>query len=188
MKSSPLLFDLSIYRIKIVLIGSKPLVWRRILVKSDIKLGKLHRLLQIVMGWENAHLHEFRVGKVSFGEPDPDYESTMLDEENVQLRSIMQDAKDRIRYIYDFGDGWQHDLILEQALPAKEGERYPVCLAGQRACPLEDSGGIWGYALLLKALARPETREDRDLVSWAGDFDPNEFELDAINARLKRMR
>jgi hypothetical protein len=178
----------SIYQMKIVLDGIKPPIWRRFLVASDIKLSKLHRVLQIVMGWENAHLHEFKVGRVSFGEPSPDYLGKMLDAKKVELRGVVQDEKDQFNYIYDFGDGWEHDLIVEHALTPETGKHYPICLAGERACPAEDCWGIGGYARLLAALSGPKTDDERNLVEWAGDFDPEQFDLDAVNARLKRMR
>ena len=178
----------SIYQMMIVLDGIKPPIWRRFLVASDIKLSKIHRVLQIVMGWENSHMHEFRAGKVSFGEPSPDYLGKMLDAKKVELRKVAQNEKERFKYIYDFGDGWEHDLIVEKILAPETGTDYPVCLAGERACPPEDCGGIGGYAMLLTALSGPKTADERDLVEWAGDFDPDQFDLDAINSRLKRMR
>lgn len=178
----------SIYQIKIVLDGIDPPIWRRFLVAGDTKLGKLHRVLQIVMGWQNSHLHEFKVGRVSFGEPDPDYQGKMLDAKKVELRGVAQDEKDRLKYIYDFGDGWEHELIVEKIVEPETGKHYPVCLAGERACPPEDCGGIPGYEMLLAALSGPKTADERDLLEWAGDFDPDRFDLDAINGRLNRMK
>jgi hypothetical protein len=173
---------------KIVLDGINPPIWRRFLVAGDVKLGKLHRVLQVVMGWENAHLYEFRAGRVSYGEPSPDFPGRTLDAKKSELRAVAQNEKDRLRYIYDFGDGWEHDLVIEKIVEPETGKHYPVCLAGERACPPEDCGGIPGYEMLLAALSGPKTADDRDLVEWAGDFDPNRFDLDAVNARLKRMR
>ncbi|MDP2886324.1 MAG: plasmid pRiA4b ORF-3 family protein [Ignavibacteria bacterium] len=178
----------SIYQMKIVLEGIKPPIWRRFLVACDIKLSRLHRVIQKVMGWENSHLHEFRVGRVSFGEPSPDYLGTMLNAKKVELRGDAQNEKDRLKYIYDFGDGWEHNLIVEKIVAPETGKHYPICLAGERSCPPEDCGGIGGYAMLLTALSGPKTADERDLVEWAGDFDPNQFDLVAINGRLKRMR
>ena len=187
-KAPIILLRSSIYQMKIVLDGIQPPIWRRFLVAGDTKLGKLHRVLQIVMGWENSHLHEFKVGRVSFGEPSPDYPGKTLDAKKVELRGVAQDEKDRLKYIYDFGDGWEHDLIVEKIIEPEIGKHYPVCLAGERACPPEDCGGIPGYEMLLTALSGPKTADERDLVEWAGDFDPDRFDLDAINAGLKRMR
>jgi hypothetical protein len=189
MPKAPIVLSQSlVYQMKIVLDGIKPHVWRRFQVASDIKLGKLHQVLQVVMGWEDAHMHEFRAGKVSFGEPSPDYLGKGLNAKKAELRDVAQHAKDRFKYIYDFGDGWEHDLIVEKIVEPEIGKHYPVCLAGERACPPEDCGGIGGYSMLLTALSAPKTTDERDLVEWAGDFDPDQFDLDAINARLKRMR
>ena len=133
-KAPIVLSQSSIYQMKIVLDGIQPPIWRRFLVADDTKLSKLHRVVQIVMGWENAHLHEFKVGRVSFGEPSPDYLGKMLDAKKVELRGVAQDEKDRLKYIYDFGDGWEHDLIVEKIVEPETGKHYPVCLAGDRAC------------------------------------------------------
>jgi hypothetical protein len=178
----------TIYQIKVTLKGSEPLIWRRFLVSADYTLEKLHRVLQIVMGWENAHLHEFKVGKLSYGQRNPEFGDRMMSHRSVTVEAVAPNRRDKFTYIYDFGDGWQHEVKVEEMLAVERGVHYPVCLAGERACPPEDCGGNWGYARLLEAFENPRTRDDRELVEWAGDYDPEAFDLEAVNKRLRRMR
>jgi hypothetical protein len=178
-----------IYQIKVTLKGSKPPIWRRIQVPGDIRLDKLHRVLQVVMGWDDYHLHQFIVGGEYYGEPHPDYEMwgpEMRDETRVSLRQIAPQEKSRFVYEYDFGDGWEHVLLVEKILPPEPGVDYPRCIKGKRACPPEDVGGIWGYYDFLETIANPDDPEHDDLLDWiGGEFDPEHFDLDEVNAGLK---
>lgn len=146
-----------IYQIKVTLRGSKPPIWRRIQVPGDISLGKLHRILQIVMGWTDSHLHQFIVGRTYYGQPDPNYGSDleMRNESRVKLQQIAPGEKFKFIYEYDFGDSWEHELLIEKILPPETGVYYPRCLTGKRACPPEDCGGVWGYADFLDAIRDP---------------------------------
>lgn len=180
-----------IYQVKVTLRDSKPPIWRRIQVPGDVRLDELHRILQSVMGWANYHLHQFIVGGEYYGEPDPDYESwgtEMRDETRVRLAQIAPREKSRFVYEYDFGDGWDHTLLVEKILPPEPGVDYPRCIKGKRACPPEDVGGIWGYYGFLETIADPDDPEHDDLLEWVGgEFDPERFDLDEINAELKAM-
>jgi hypothetical protein len=180
-----------IYQIKVTLRDSKPPIWRRVQVPGDVRLDQLHRILQIVMGWTDYHLHQFIVGGEYYGEPDPDYESwgtEMRDETRVRLEQIAPGEKSRFVYEYDFGDGWDHTLLVEKILPPEPGVDYPRCIKGKRACPPEDVGGIWGYYGFLETIADPDAPEHDDLLEWVGgEFDPEYFDLDEINAELKAM-
>jgi len=177
-----------IYQLKVTLEGTEPSVWRRFLVPVDYTIEKLHRVLQIVMGWEDAHLHEFKAGKLSYGEPHPDYDFKMLNHKKATVQGVAPRVGSKFTYIYDFGDGWQHELKVEKILDAEKGVHYPLCAAGDRACPPENCGGIWGFAELLEALENPKTDEQRELVEWVGDYEPTAFDLDKVNKRLKRMK
>jgi hypothetical protein len=189
MAKKPAIPARKIYRIKVTLNGSEPLIWRKFLVPGDYKLSKLHKVLQIVMGWRNAHLHEFVINGDSFGEPSPEYgEVKMLDHKKMTLGGMIHEEKKSFRYIYDFGDGWLHGLVVEKIAAPEKGARYPICLAGERACPPEDCGGLGGYGNLLEALKNPETEDQRYLVEWAGDYDPEEFDLERVNSKLKRIK
>lgn len=180
---------LPVYQIKVTLAGSEPAIWRRFQVPESYTLHKLHKVLQIVMGWEECHLYEFMANKTSYGEPQPDYGDRMKSAKNVKISQIAEREKTKLKYIYDFGDGWQHELFVEKILPMDPGIRYPVCLAGQQACPPEDCGGIGGYGYFLDAINDPKHEEHKDLLEWiGGEFDPAAFDLERVNAELKRIR
>jgi hypothetical protein len=181
--------DVPIYQIKVTLKDSKPPIWRRILVRSDITLAALHRILQAVMGWWDYHLHQFIVGQTYFGQPHPDYGFEMRDERRVRLNQIAPSEGSRFVYEYDFGDSWEHILLLEKVLEPEPGQQYPVCVKGKRACPPEDVGGVWGYEGFLEAIGDPDHPEHEEYLEWiGGEFDPEEFDLDAVNEALRALR
>jgi hypothetical protein len=101
---------------------------------------------------------------------------------------VLRRVKAKIVYVYDFGDNWQHDVVLEKVLPAEPGAKYPQCTGGKRACPPDDSGGPWGYARYLEALAAPTKRGNREFVEWIGeDWDPEAFSAEAVNRIFRRV-
>ncbi|MGK5095198.1 plasmid pRiA4b ORF-3 family protein [Deltaproteobacteria bacterium TL4] len=176
-----------IYQLKVTLKGSKPPIWRRIQVASDINLSKLHRILQIVMGWEDCHLHQYIIGGMNYGKPDHEFGNEIENESRVKLDQFR--PKMKFVYEYDFGDSWGHEMVVEKTLLPEEGVSYPICITGKRACPPEDCGGIWGYASFLEAIQNPGHPEHEEMLEWAGgEFDPEAFDLDAINQELKRLR
>lgn len=178
---------MDIFQIKVTLRDIDPPIWRRILVRADTRLGRLHDILQVVMGWEDCHLHRFAVGGTEYGVPDPDFPSDLKSERNVRLDKVAAEGAVFL-YEYDFGDGWEHDLVIEAALPA-QNRAYPACVAGERACPPEDCGGPYGYARLLEALADPDDEEHDELLHWVGGrFDPERFSVASLNRRLRRLR
>jgi hypothetical protein len=180
-----------LYQLKITLRGvSKPPVWRRIAVPSGLALDVLHEVILRAMGWDGGHLHVFTAAGEEYGVPDA--ELGYADERGVTLGEVLPRPGGTIRYTYDFGDGWEHDVVLEKVLPAGSGAVGPSCLAGKGACPPEDCGGVWGYADLKEILADPDDEEHKDLLEWLGldsaaDFDPAEFRLDEVNARLSYL-
>ncbi|MBF6613855.1 MAG: plasmid pRiA4b ORF-3 family protein [Chloroflexi bacterium] len=182
----------AIYQLKVTLKESKPPIWRRIQVPGSITLAKLHRVLQVVMGWEDYHLHQYIVDDVYYGTRDPDFEAIgteTVNERGVKLYQIAPDVGSRFVYEYDFGDGWQHQIVVEKLLPAKAGATYPVCIAGKRACPPEDVGGVWGYSDFLQVIRNPSHSERDEMLEWAGgEFDPEAFDPDDINDALKQVR
>jgi len=165
----------------------KPPIWRRLLVPGDTTLAKLHLILQVAMGWEDYHLHAFRIGKLRYGPAD--YEDVMadeIDEATVTIAETFAKARKGF-YDYDFGDSWEHEIVLEKTT-STEPQQFALCLAGKRACPPEDSGGTWGYANLLEALGDPGHEEHEEYLEWAGeDFDPEAFELAALNVHLQQL-
>jgi hypothetical protein len=145
----------------------------------------LHDVIQEVMGWTDSHLHDFHWREERFGIPDPEFdEERVVDERTVTLKELGLSIKDRLEYMYDFGDGWEHVLTLEKVLEAGE-HQTPVCLNGARSCPPEDCGGIWGYENLLETLKDPTHKEYEEWKTWLPeDFDPEQFDLAEVNSGL----
>ncbi len=171
----------TVYQLKVTLRHATPPIWRRVLVLADDTLEDLHRTLQIAMGWEESHLHEFEAGGTSYGRPDTE-SPDRSDERKVRLRSVLRKRGDRLAYQYDFGDSWEHDVVLEKAIPAERGMRYPFVVGGKRACPPEDCGGVGGYESFLEALRDPHHPEHADMLEWiGGSFDPEAFDAQARN-------
>ena len=177
-----------VYQIKVTLNGSKPPIWRRMQITSETTLVQLHRILQCVMGWEGSHLYQFVIGGIAYGDPDMVGEWDAEDARTVALAALVRGEKSKLLYEYDFGDSWEHELLVEKILPLDEGKRYPVCLTGKRACPPEDCGGVWGYASFLEAIHDPEHPEHEEMREWIGSaFDPEVFNLDEVNVELQRL-
>ncbi|MDD5036065.1 MAG: plasmid pRiA4b ORF-3 family protein [Methylococcaceae bacterium] len=178
---------LRIYQLKITLIGSKPPIWRRILVRSDVALPTFHFVLQASMGWQGGHLHAFRAGHEFYGELMDDMDD-MKDESKVKLDKLLRKEKDSLIYEYDFGDGWEHKILLEKILAYDETIKTPVCIKGKLACPPEDCGGIWGYYELLETLKDPHHPDHEDMKEWVGgELDPEFFDIAEVNALLAPM-
>ena len=166
---------------------SKPPVWRRLLVPADIRLDRLHEAIQTAIGWTDTHLHVFSTRSGDYGIPDP--ELGYRNERNARLAQFLQQPGDRIHYSYDFGDGWEHDIVLEKRLNSEPGVQMPACLARKGACPPEDCGGPWSYADLKEALADPRHEDHESILDWLGldtaeGFDPAACDLAEINEAL----
>lgn len=173
-----------IYQLKITLRDVKPPVWRRVLVK-DCTLAQLHDIIQTCMGWDGYHLHAFEIGGEQYSAPDPDGMMESEDERKVKLSQVVNQGFKKFTYTYDFGDNWDHIILVEKTLPPEAGVKYPRCIAGKRACPPEDCGGPWGYADLLEVIRNPKHPEYEERLEWAGgEFDPEAFDLEAINEKL----
>jgi hypothetical protein len=177
-----------VYILDISLEGIQPRIWRQLRVPGSYTLGDLHDVIQIAMGWEDDHLHAFTIGSVTYGVPDEEaIEDKDEDEYEYTLDSLRLRKRQKIAYLYDFGDSWEHLIVVSDTLPAGEKDPgYPECLGGERACPPEDCGGIWGYEKILEARKKPETKEQKDLLEWVGDYDPEEFDLKELNKIFKR--
>ena len=175
-------------QIKVTLDGIRPPIWRRLVVHGDATLAQLHTVLQVAMGWEDCHLHCFRIDDARYGPADEGFfDVGEIDESTVRLAEVLATNR-RGTYRYDFGDSWVHRLLVEKTDVPMALNTVATCTAGKRSCPPEDCGGVWGYANLLEALADP-AHEDRDeLLEWLGDedFDPEAFDPTAVNAVLER--
>ncbi len=183
--------DSSVYQIKVTLRYSSPTIWRRIRVAGDTTLEKLHWILQTVMPWDNSHLHQFILRGNRFVPLDMfnEVEEEDQDEAQVTLGEAAPRPKTKFVYEYDFGDSWEHEILVEKILPPQPRVRYPVCLEGARACPPEDCGGIPGYYDMLQAIQDPKHPEHEDFREWLGEgFDPEAFDLDRVNRQLRKIR
>jgi hypothetical protein len=177
-----------IYQLKVTLKESKPPIWRRIQVRGSTTLAKLHPILQVVMGWTDSHLHQFIVGGVYYGVPDPEWDMEVKSERRVQLAQVLPQVKNRLVYEYDFGDSWHHEIVVEKILPPAPGMHYPLCLTGKRACPPEDVGGMWGYTEFLEAMRDPKHPDHRMMRDWVGGaFDRDAFDLQVVNQALRYL-
>jgi hypothetical protein len=178
----------SVHQLKITLTGIRPPIWRRLQVSSTINLRRLHDVIQAAMGWTQSHLYQFEVGDVQYGEPDDAFGMPIRSAKATPLRKIAPEPGVVFSYEYDFGDSWQHRIEVDQVLLPEPGATYPRCLAGKRACPPEDVGGIFGYEEFLQAIRDPKHPEHETMREWAGDtFDPEAFDLRAVNEQLAHL-
>ena len=180
----------SVHRLKITLRGSKPPIWRRLEVPSGIALQRLHATIQQAFGWLDCHLWVFSTPAGEYGVRDPELGHHSAQQK--KLSAVAPLPGDRVTYVYDFGDDWEHLIAVEAVLPAEPGVAYPRCITGRRACPPEDCGGIWGYEDLLVILADPGHEEHTSRLEWLGlesaaDFDPAGFDVAAVNDALKPL-
>jgi len=180
-----------IYQLKITLLDTDPPIWRRLLLPADLTLAKLSGVLEVTMGWGGMHLHEFSVGERRIGQADLEdgpMEPSIEDERTVRLSGILGRVGSKAIYTYDFGDNWEHAIVLEKRLPIDPSMGYPVCTEGQLACPPEDCGGIPGYYDLIEALHDPDHASHEEMLEWSGDYDPQAFSVDKVNRVLASMR
>jgi Plasmid pRiA4b ORF-3-like protein len=180
-----------VYELKITLSETDPPIWRRVLVTDNTTLGDLHWIIQLSMGWTNSHLHQFIIDGIYYSDPEfelDDYRNAVCNEHRTTLAKVLAGQHAQFIYEYDFGDGWQHNISVEKTLGLGEEDIYPRCVAGARACPPEDCGGVWGYADLLSAIRDPSDPEHKEMLeSVGGSFDPERCDLEAINWQLKRL-
>jgi hypothetical protein len=173
----------SIVSLKVALRGIRPPVWRRLLVPGRMTLGGLHHVIQAAMGWDDAHLHAFDIAGREYSNPH-DVDGA-ADEERLTVNGVLRSGVARFTYTYDFGDDWEHAIMIEGKQPPVEGRRYPACVAGRRNCPPEDCGGGWGYQALLAILADPAHPQHQEWAEMIGEgFDPEAFSVAAADARV----
>jgi hypothetical protein len=167
------------------------MIWRRVVVPGGIKLSKLHAILQAAMGWQDHHLHQFRIGDLAYGPSDDEFddgEPEDIDEDSVRLSAVVEGPM-RFDYHYDFGDDWRHEVVVESVESIPLALKFAVCIDGEGACPPEDCGGTSGFRQFLAAVTDPSHAEHHDYVQWIGrPFDPSEFSTAAANAALQRVR
>ncbi|MFY1633056.1 plasmid pRiA4b ORF-3 family protein [Solwaraspora sp. WMMB335] len=176
-----------IFHLLVTLSDVAPLVWRRVQVPGGYTLDRVHRVIQHAMGWMDCHLHSFEINGVQYGEPDPDGELSLRDELDVRLDAVAVKGA-RFRYTYDFGDWWEHEVLVEDVSLPEPDVRYPLCAAGASACPPEDVGGAFGYAEFRAATADPEHPRHAEMAAWIGPrFDPDVFDPVRATTLLRRL-
>jgi hypothetical protein len=179
-----------INQFKITLLYTDPAIWRRIQVPDTYTFGDLHLAIQSAMGWKNDHLYAFRIGKrgeISINDDSHDFFADDSDDENTfnggetDVTLLIQTPGDRAIYEYDMGDGWLHEVLLEGVFLKEKAIKYPRCIAGARACPPENCGGIPGYENILEVLASPRHPERKEILEWVGKkYDPEKFDPAAV--------
>ena len=182
-----------IYQLKVTLRYTRPPIWRRLLVPAGMTLEVLHDILQAAMGWYDSHLHEFSIGQNRFGKPDPQDDlmglPAVVNESTAYLFMVLGKARAKAIYTYDFGDSWEHMIVVEKVLPPDPGVAYPICVGGKLQCPPEDCGGIPGYYNLLEAIRDPAHKEHEDMLDWVGgSYDPEAFSVDDVNRGLAHLQ
>jgi hypothetical protein len=181
----------SAYVLRVSIYESEPPIWRELSVPADYTLGDLHGIIQMAFGWENDHMHSFTVNSVEYGmaEWGVDEWNDRGDEDSVCLSDLNLRTRQKFSYLYDFGDSWEHEIRVAKSLSTGDepGDlALPRCLGGERAGPFEDSGGVWGYESMLEILKDPNHARYEEIHEWTGDFDPEYFNREEINARLKQ--
>ena len=174
------------YTLKINLDGIKPRIWRTFSVPGEITLDRLHDVIQIVMGWQESHLHCFQIDGERYTEASEDQEMDGLEEGGAKLCDLVLRAKIRFEYEYDFGDGWHHTLVVDHIQQVPEKHRACVaCFEGKRRCPPEDVGGVSGYEEFVEAIRDSKHEEHDRYLEWVGGkFDSEHFDIRAVNLEL----
>ncbi len=178
-----------LYTLKVTLHGSKPPIWRRMKIAGGFSLLDLHYAIQSAMGWQNCHLFQFEKDGTCYTdltELDASWELNLADAGDITLEDVLHLEKDKMVYLYDFGDSWEHEIVVEKIEENAAVPDHPECVTGKRACPVEDSGGISGYQQMLVILADPAHQQRQEILDWVGDdLDPEHFDLTAVNEALQ---
>jgi hypothetical protein len=181
-----------IYQFKVTLMGSRPPIWRRLQVSAKTDLESLHVILQIAFGWTDSHLHQFLIDGQSYSLPEfglDEFGDEIQNERRVKLGSLGLEAKKKFGDEYDFGDSWEHQVVVEKVIEKEPGVAYPKCVGGKRSGPPEDCGGVWGYERLQEVIKDPADEEHESMMEWlGGSFDPEAFNEKEINEELKTIK
>lgn len=187
-------------QLKIILIGSKPAIWRELVVPGNYSLFDLHAAIQDAFAWHDCHLHQYftespyqrNSGYERIAVPMPELDD-VIDERKEKLSAWFRRPKNALWYEYDFGDRWMHEVTLEKTLPPHKTFKVPLLLDGARACPPDDCGGIGGYYDLLETLASPKSPDHKDMLEWMGietaaEFDPEKFDKKKVKFHNPKRR
>lgn len=181
-----------VYQLKVTLMETDPPIWRRLRVPGDTTLARLDRIIQAAMGWTNSHLHTFTAGGVVYADPSPEWEIEVRNERRSRLDGIAREEGEAFIYEYDLGDSWRHQVLVEEVRVEPGDTEGYLCLGGEMACPPEDSGGVGGYYEKLACLRDPDHEEYEETKTWiesvaGGAFNPDAFDLEAVNRALKGL-
>jgi hypothetical protein len=192
----------AIIQAKVTLEDIAPPIWRQLLLPPTLNLAELHHVLQAAFGWLDCHLHQFVIGGLCYGAPELleqdvacEHDPQVFEATLIRLRDFEWTYTRPIQflYVYDFGDDWRHRVTLETLIAPDSTRPYPACIAGARAHPPEDVGGVSGYAEFLHAWRNPDHQDPRDMRRWAGrSFDPERFDLaktdKAVRSAVRKAR
>jgi pRiA4b ORF-3-like protein len=158
----------------------EPMIWRRVAVRTSMNLLALHKVIQATMGWLDYHLWEFVVDDRKYGIPDPD-RPHVKNGATTQLATILATGMSEFGYVYDFGDNWEHRIIVEQIGKTETGAKYPRFLGGERRCPPEDCGGPPGYFDFIESITRKNSKKAKEVLDWyGGPFEPNDIDEEKL--------
>ncbi len=176
--------EITAYQIKIKLMGTNPLVWRTLEVTSDMSLNGLSWAINLAMGWQCYHLHLFQVNGFEYGNIEEDEFEEWKSDKKLKIRDLVRQNITTFIYMYDFGDGWKHEISIEKEVQAVSSLRYPVCRDGKSACPPEDCGGIGGFTEYKEAISNRKHARHKEFLDWSGPYNPTEFNIQKTNLRM----
>ncbi|MEY4941230.1 MAG: hypothetical protein RIQ93_2965 [Verrucomicrobiota bacterium] len=177
-----------VFTLRFSVVGCQPPIWRRLLVRESMWLSRLHDTIQIALDWFDYQTHSFNLDDLCFGNPVRREEITVEDDRDVTLADLNLEHRERLLYAYHFGDGWKIDIKIEKTGTVEKGAHYPLCIAGERAGPPEDCGGVEAFHDMLACIKEPHTDLGREWIEWLGpDYDPEACSLDKINKALRKL-
>lgn len=176
------------FSLRLNVVGCTPRIWRRLLVRETMWLSRLHDSIQVLFDWYDYQTHEFAIDDLRFGNPSRKDEVAIEDDRDVTLADLDLGSRDRLHYAYHFGEGWQVEVRVEKTIPVEKGLNYPVCLAGERAGPPEDCGGLDAFHDMLACIKEPDTDLGREWIEWLGpNYDSELCDVEKINKALRRL-
>ena len=174
--------------LRLNVVGCQPSIWRRLIVRESMWLSRLHDTIQVAFDWFDYQTHVFNLEDLRFGNPVKRDDFMVEDDRDITLADLDLEHRERFTYGYHFGEGWQIDLKVEKFSIVEKGAQYPLCLAGERAGPPEDCGGIEAFHDMLACLKEPETDLGREWIEWLGpEYNPESCDLEKINKALKKL-
>lgn len=177
-----------VFALRLSVTGCQPKIWRRVLVRESMWLSRLHDSIQVLFDWFDYQTHAFNLDDLRFGNPLKRDGLAIEDDRDVSLADLDLEHRTQFTYGYHFGEGWQVDIKVEKVTVVEKGVSYPTCLAGERAGPPEDCGGLEAFHDMLACIKEPQTDLGREWLEWLGpDYDPDACDIPRINKALKKF-